>query len=249
MAEKKDCYALLEVPKTATADEIKKAYYKLSAKYHPDRLLRKTPEEQKAGALMFSQITEAKDILLDPAKKQAYDVGGHDSVERMGKGGGGSGNSVNVGSVVRQPKATEADLRSFFGAGSATSKPRPSTSTSSTPVPPTRTSGRETMEERAARRKNGGRRADVVTTPPVTPDASVTPPAPAPAPAAPTVSTAAQVAVSQVSAALDKLSAITDNDLSSLSLLSLQELSRKLDTARTKAGAAALRVKSKGFTP
>ena len=58
-------YQILEVPETASADEIKKAYRKLSKEHHPDR--------NPAGEERFKQIAEAYDTLKDPDKRGEYD--------------------------------------------------------------------------------------------------------------------------------------------------------------------------------
>ena len=65
-----DFYEVLGVPKTATADEIKKAYRKLAFKYHPD----KNPGD-KAAEEMFKKITAAYDVLGDENKRRQYDNG------------------------------------------------------------------------------------------------------------------------------------------------------------------------------
>ncbi|MBN2302559.1 MAG: molecular chaperone DnaJ, partial [Lentisphaerae bacterium] len=71
------------VAKTASADEIKKAYRKLAMKYHPDR----NRGDDKAEA-MFKEISEAYEVLSDPAKKQQYDRFGHDGLKAaFGPGG------------------------------------------------------------------------------------------------------------------------------------------------------------------
>jgi len=64
----KDYYAALGIEKTASEDQIKKAYRKLAMKYHPD----KNPDDKKAEE-RFKEITEAYAVLSDSEKKQQYD--------------------------------------------------------------------------------------------------------------------------------------------------------------------------------
>src|SRR5215212_6671438 len=63
----KDYYATLAVEKTASADEIKKAYRKLARKYHPDVSKEKDAKEK------FQDVSEAYETLKDPEKRAAYD--------------------------------------------------------------------------------------------------------------------------------------------------------------------------------
>ena len=65
-------YDILGVPKTATADEIKKAYRTLAFKYHPDRNQGNPEAEEK-----FKQISAAYDVLGDEAKRRQYDMGSY----------------------------------------------------------------------------------------------------------------------------------------------------------------------------
>lgn len=67
--EFKDYYKILGLEKTATKDEIKKAYRKLAMKYHPD----KNPNN-KAAEDKFKEITEANEVLSDPEKRKKYDT-------------------------------------------------------------------------------------------------------------------------------------------------------------------------------
>jgi curved DNA-binding protein len=64
----KDYYAILGVNKTASVEEIKKAYRKLARKYHPDL----NPDDQKAES-RFKEINEAYEVLFDPENRQKYD--------------------------------------------------------------------------------------------------------------------------------------------------------------------------------
>lgn len=67
-----DYYEILGVSKTATADEIKKAYRKLAMKYHPD----KNPGDAAAEE-MFKKVTSAYDVLGDEEKRRQYDAGAY----------------------------------------------------------------------------------------------------------------------------------------------------------------------------
>ncbi|MGE0108929.1 MAG: molecular chaperone DnaJ, partial [Bdellovibrionales bacterium] len=79
-----DYYELLGVAKTASADELKKAYRKQAMKYHPDR----NPGDKEAEH-KFKEISEAYDVLRDEQKRAAYDRYGHAAFEQNGGFGGG----------------------------------------------------------------------------------------------------------------------------------------------------------------
>src|SRR5438874_2578881 len=76
-----DFYAVLEVARTATDEEIKKSYRKLAMMYHPDRNNGAKEAEER-----FKEITEAYDVLRDPQKRAAYDRYGEAGL-RGGAGG------------------------------------------------------------------------------------------------------------------------------------------------------------------
>jgi len=78
---KRDYYEVLGVGKSASADELKKAYRRLAVKYHPDK--------EGGDEVKFKEINEAYEVLKDTSKRQRYDQFGHAGV---GNGGGGGGN-------------------------------------------------------------------------------------------------------------------------------------------------------------
>jgi molecular chaperone DnaJ len=83
---KRDFYEILGVSKTASDDEIKKAYRKLAMKYHPDR---NQGDAAKAAEEKFKEAKEAYEMLSDPQKRAAYDQYGHAGVDPNMRGGPG----------------------------------------------------------------------------------------------------------------------------------------------------------------
>ncbi|HQW87020.1 MAG TPA: molecular chaperone DnaJ [Flavobacteriales bacterium] len=87
---KRDPYEVLGVARTASADEIKKAYRKQAIKFHPD----KNPGD-KAAEEKFKEAAEAYEILSDPEKKARYDRFGHQAPGGFGGGGHAGGMSMD----------------------------------------------------------------------------------------------------------------------------------------------------------
>lgn len=115
--EKRDYYEVLGVEKSASDDEIKKAYRKLAKKYHPDL----NPGDQEAEA-RFKEIGEAYEILSDSDKRSRYDQFGFAGVDPnygagdggFGFGGGFGDFGVDLGSIFND----------FFGGGGSTGSSR-----------------------------------------------------------------------------------------------------------------------------
>ncbi|MCR5700501.1 MAG: DnaJ domain-containing protein [Candidatus Saccharibacteria bacterium] len=112
MAGKRDYYEILGVSKSASDDEIKKAYRKLAVKYHPD----KNPGDKEAEA-KFKEINEAHDVLSDKQKRARYDQFGHAGVGGAGNpfGGGAAGNPFSGGAFNFNGQTFNFD----FGGGGA----------------------------------------------------------------------------------------------------------------------------------
>lgn len=84
MTTKSDYYDILGVSKTASGDEIKKAYRKQALEWHPDR----HKDDKEQAEKKFKEVNEAYQVLSDPQKKSAYDQFGHDAFT---PGGGPAG--------------------------------------------------------------------------------------------------------------------------------------------------------------
>jgi len=84
---KRDYYEILNVTRSASADELKKAYRKLAMKYHPDRNSQDIENAEKK----FKELNEAYEILKDDQKRTAYDQFGHDAFSQQGSASGFGG--------------------------------------------------------------------------------------------------------------------------------------------------------------
>lgn len=120
MSTKRDYYEVLGVSKSATADEMKKAYRKLAMKYHPD----KNPDDQEAED-KFKEAAEAYEVLSDDQKRAQYDRFGHAGMDGAGGFGGAGGMSMEdifsqFGDIFGQGNPFE----SFFGGGRRTERGR-----------------------------------------------------------------------------------------------------------------------------
>lgn len=121
MAE--DYYQDLGVSKTASADEIQKAYRKLARKYHPDLHADKDENEKEKAKQQFQKVQQAYDVLSDPEKRKLYDQFGPQYAQMGGAGGpfgggaggpfggGGSGGSGGSGQYA------DFDFSQIFGGG------------------------------------------------------------------------------------------------------------------------------------
>lgn len=95
---KRDYYEILGVSKSASDDEIKKAYRKLAIKFHPD----KNPDD-KGAEDKFKEAAEAYEILSNPEKRQRYNQFGHAGVGGASQGGGGGyGGGMNMDDIFSQ---------------------------------------------------------------------------------------------------------------------------------------------------
>ncbi|MGN6294855.1 MAG: molecular chaperone DnaJ [Chitinophagaceae bacterium] len=109
---KRDYYETLGVSKSASAEEIKKAYRKVAMQYHPDR----NPGD-KAAEEKFKEAAEAYEVLSDADKKAQYDRYGHAGLSGNGRGFGGG--NMNMDDIFSQFGDIFGDdiFGSFFGGG------------------------------------------------------------------------------------------------------------------------------------
>ena len=92
MSSKQCYYETLQIPNSASIDDIRKAYRKLAIKYHPDKNI----DNPEAAKIIFQQVSEAYEVLSDPTKREYYDKYGTSDTPKFGysgrrSGGGGFG--------------------------------------------------------------------------------------------------------------------------------------------------------------
>lgn len=114
MSTKRDYYEILGVNKTASQEEIKKAYRKVAMQFHPDR----NPGD-KASEEKFKEAAEAYEVLNDADKKAQYDRFGHNAFGGGRSAGGYSGGGMNMDDIFSQFGDIFGDdaFGSFFGQG------------------------------------------------------------------------------------------------------------------------------------
>ena len=117
--DKRDYYEVLGVSKSATAEEIKKAYRKLAVQHHPD----KNPGDHTAEE-KFKELGEAYDVLMDDHKRAAYDRMGHAAFAQgtAGPRGGGAGGFHDPFDIFREVFGAGGGgvFEQFFGGGGST---------------------------------------------------------------------------------------------------------------------------------
>jgi molecular chaperone DnaJ len=116
---KRDFYEILGVSKSASADEIKKAYRKVAMQFHPDR----NPGD-KAAEEKFKEAAEAYEILSDTDKKAKYDRFGHQAFGPGTGGGGYGGGGMDMNDIFSQFGDVFGDdmFGGFFGGGQSRSR-------------------------------------------------------------------------------------------------------------------------------
>ncbi|KAK7939647.1 hypothetical protein WMY93_002973 [Mugilogobius chulae] len=103
-----DYYKILGVPKTASQEDIKKAYRKLALKWHPD----KNPENKEEAEKKFKELAEAYEVLSDKSKRDSYDRYGSDNMRHTGSTSADFSDFPGFTFTFRNPDDV---FREFFG--------------------------------------------------------------------------------------------------------------------------------------
>ncbi|MFU8830311.1 MAG: DnaJ domain-containing protein, partial [Phycisphaerales bacterium] len=125
MPTKRDYYEVLGLPRTATEDDVKKAYRRLAREYHPD------VNKSEGAEKRFSEISEAYEVLSDAAKRSKYDQFGHSGPAGFGGGygsrpggtytwsnvGGSTGSAGSGGAQGFDPDDIGSIFEEVFGVG------------------------------------------------------------------------------------------------------------------------------------
>jgi len=106
----KDYYKILGVEKSASAEDVKKAYRKMALKYHPDK--NKSPDAEEK----FKEIAEAYDVLGDPEKRKVFDQFGEEGLKSGAGAPGGPSGGTYTYTFNGDPREM---FRMFFGDGTA----------------------------------------------------------------------------------------------------------------------------------
>jgi molecular chaperone DnaJ len=118
MAGKRDYYQVLEINRSASADDVRRAYRRLARKYHPDINPAEEAEER------FKEINEAYEVLSDDNRRMSYDRFGHAASGFPGGFGGNAGSADPFG-FGGQAGSPFADIfETFFGTASTARRPR-----------------------------------------------------------------------------------------------------------------------------
>jgi molecular chaperone DnaJ len=119
--DKRDYYEVLGVGKSASADDIKRAYRRMALKYHPD----KNPGDKSAEA-KFKECAEAYEVLGDPEKRRQYDQFGHEGLRGMGMRDFSHMRWQDIGSIFEDIFGFDDFLGDIFGArGTRTARAGP----------------------------------------------------------------------------------------------------------------------------
>ncbi len=113
MTKKRDYYEVLSVERTASGEEVKRAYRKLAVKFHPDKNPGDPHAEEK-----FKELGEAYDVLMDADKRAAYDRFGHAAFTQGGAGRGGFHDPFDIFREVFSGAGGAGGIfETFFGGG------------------------------------------------------------------------------------------------------------------------------------